>query len=77
MGGSTDKGSKPVGHPVRERPRPFVLLNSAQLATALGAAGVVYLLAGGHPGSGQVSLPAFADRSRGRSPVLANTASRR
>jgi hypothetical protein len=54
-----------------------VLLNSAQLATALGAAGVVYLLAGGHPGSGQVSLPAFADRSPGRSPVLANAASRR
>jgi hypothetical protein len=54
-----------------------VLLNSAQLATALGAAGVVYLLAGGHPGSSQVSLPAFADRSPGRSPVLANAASRR
>jgi signal transduction histidine kinase len=51
-----------------------VLFNSAQLATALGAAGMAYSLAGGHPGSpgdqpggppnppwpGQVSLPAFA-----------------
>ena len=40
-----------------------VLFNSAQLATALGTAGVVYGLAGGPPGpSGpaQVSLPAFA-----------------
>jgi signal transduction histidine kinase len=51
-----------------------VLFNSAQLATALGAAGLVYSLAGGDPGSpgdhpggppvppwpGQVSLPAFA-----------------
>jgi hypothetical protein len=41
-----------------------VLFNSAQLATALGTAGLVYALAGGgrspgdHPG--QVSLPAFA-----------------
>jgi signal transduction histidine kinase len=41
-----------------------VLFNSAQLATALGTAGLVYTLAGGasspgdHPG--QVSLPAFA-----------------
>jgi signal transduction histidine kinase len=50
-----------------------VLFNSAQLATALGAAGLVYSLAGGDPGPpgdsggppdppwpGQVSLPAFA-----------------
>src|SRR5829696_7918619 len=51
-----------------------VLCNSAQLATALGAAGLAYSLAGGHPGSpgdhpggppdppwpGHVSLPAFA-----------------
>jgi signal transduction histidine kinase len=51
-----------------------VLFNSAQLATALGAAGVAYSLAGGHTGSpgdhpggppdppwpGHVSLPAFA-----------------
>ena len=41
-----------------------VLFNSAQLATALGAAGLVYTLAGGAgaPGDppGQVSLPAFA-----------------
>jgi signal transduction histidine kinase len=51
-----------------------VLFNSAQLATALGAAGLAYSLAGGHPGSpgdhpggppdppwpGHVSLPAFA-----------------
>jgi signal transduction histidine kinase len=56
------------------KPARKVLFNSAQLATALGAAGVVYGLAGGHPGpSGdhlgelanppgpaQVSLPAFA-----------------
>jgi hypothetical protein len=40
-----------------------VLFNSAQLAIALGAAGAVYGLAGGHPdpsASGPVSLPAFA-----------------
>jgi signal transduction histidine kinase len=44
-----------------------VLFNSAQLASALGAAGVVYGLAGGHPGGpvdpsgpARVSLPAFA-----------------
>jgi signal transduction histidine kinase len=40
-----------------------VLFNSAQLAIALGAAGVVYGLAGGHPpdhGPAPVSLPAFA-----------------
>jgi signal transduction histidine kinase len=44
-----------------------VLFNSAQLASALGAAGVVYRLAGGDPGPpghpagpAQVSLPAFA-----------------
>jgi signal transduction histidine kinase len=37
-----------------------VLFNSAQLATALGAAGLVYTLAGGAAGRSQVSLPAFA-----------------
>ncbi|HEY6708240.1 MAG TPA: hypothetical protein VJB61_11695, partial [Actinomycetota bacterium] len=37
-----------------------VLFNSAQLATALGAAGMVYSLAGGHPDQARVSLPAFA-----------------
>jgi hypothetical protein len=44
-----------------------VLVNSAQLAIALGAAGVVCLATGGHPvspgdhpGSGDVSPPAFA-----------------
>jgi signal transduction histidine kinase len=45
------------------KPARKVLFNSAQLATALGAAGVVYLAAGGHPdrpGQGQLSLPAFA-----------------
>jgi signal transduction histidine kinase len=49
------------------KPARKVLFNSAQLATALGAAGVVYRLAGGDPGPpetpsspAQVSLPAFA-----------------
>jgi signal transduction histidine kinase len=51
------------------KPARKVLFNSAQLATALGAAGVVYGLAGGHAGSpaghpgpagAPVSLPAFA-----------------
>jgi signal transduction histidine kinase len=56
------------------KPARKVLFNSAQLATALGAAGVVYGLAGGHPGQpgadpagplhppgpAQVSLPGFA-----------------
>jgi hypothetical protein len=37
-----------------------VLFNSAQLATALGAAGLAYSLAGGHPDQARVSLPAFA-----------------
>ena len=42
-------------------PARKLLFNSALLATALGAAGVVYLAAGGHPGRpGQVSLTAFA-----------------
>ena len=56
------------------KPARKVLVNSAQLAIALGAAGVVCLATGGHPvspgdhpggppgppGSGDVSLPAFA-----------------
>jgi hypothetical protein len=37
-----------------------VLFNSAQLAIALGAAGMAYSLAGGHPDHARVSLPAFA-----------------
>jgi signal transduction histidine kinase len=37
-----------------------VLFNSAQLAIAVGAAGVAYSLAGGDPGQDQVSLAAFA-----------------
>jgi signal transduction histidine kinase len=37
-----------------------VVFNSAQLALALGTAGVVYRLLGGDPGRGQVSLTAFA-----------------
>ena len=37
-----------------------VLFNSAQLAVALGAAGMAYSLAGGDPDRARVSLPAFA-----------------
>ena len=37
-----------------------VLFNSAQLAVALGAAGMAYSLAGGDPDQARVSLPAFA-----------------
>ena len=42
------------------KPARKVLFNSAQLAIALGSAGVVYSLLGGDPGQGQVSLAAFA-----------------
>jgi hypothetical protein len=49
LGGCSALADLAGGKPARK-----VLFNSAQLATALGAAGVVYLLAGGHPGSGQV-----------------------
>jgi signal transduction histidine kinase len=41
------------------KPARKVLFNSAQLAVAIGTAGVVYSLAGGDPGQGQVSLLPF------------------
>jgi hypothetical protein len=47
-----------------------VLVNSAQLATALGAAGLVYALAGGAGAPGGPPRPGVAARLRGRRPRL-------